>query len=229
MPSQKKAFRNKSKLAKKEAIRKRIEEEEEDELEMYMKEGNEEDLDEFVPPEDEDLDEFDETMEYGEEDFAELDGFNEDDLIDQGEAEFDEQGDFDEDEEQGEYGQDEEEFEEERIIIDNAKLKMVIQGVNKNSKQALKMFLKIFRGIILQGISEDNDDDKKKRKIRISYEVESGKVYNKVIMYALTKIPHVIKRYIEQVVSFKMINMNFIGRFKTKRNWINKERIDIMQ
>ena len=201
-----KALRKQKKLDRKEANLKRQEQEEDAEIERYMREeGLEEDFEEFVPPEDiEDLDEMDEN-EYGEEDFAELDGLDEDALIGQGEAEFDEHGDFDEEGEEGEEGHEEEEFgedeEEERIVIDNAKLKMVIQGVAKNSKQALKMFLKIFRGIVLQGISEEGDK-KKTRKRKISYEVESGKVYNKVITYALTKVPHVIKRYIEHVMLY---------------------------
>jgi len=207
----KRTFREKNRIKKEKKQRLAAAAEEEDEMEMEMMNDEHGDFfdEEFVPPEGEDLDEFDENADLDGEDLDEFDegeGEDEEDFINQGDEEFDE-ADFDkldgfggeEDElaeEVPEYD-DRDDEPEERIIIDSAKLKKVIAGVKQNSKPAFRMFLQIFRGIIIQGLSDEGMKKAKRRSI--AYEVESGKVYNKIITFALTKIPHVLKKYIETV------------------------------
>jgi len=215
MPGKKGSFGKNNKKTKK-SQQPKFADAEEDDMEMFNDENQDFFDEEFVPPEGEDLDEFDENADFNleGEDLDEFDE-NDEDLINQGDDDIDQEGEFakldgfdGEDDLEGEFdeeGEDDEDADvprddsddgpEEKVIIDSAKLKMVIKGVNQNSKQAFKMFLKIFRGIIIQGLSDEGMKQSKRRSI--AYEVEDGKVYNKIITFALTKIPHVLKKYIE--------------------------------
>lgn len=174
-----------------------IDEDNEDELDLYNDENEDFFDEEFVPPEGEDLDEFDEATE--DVDMRELDEVGDEDI--DGE-DFGEEGEGEDDEMMGEEENDgDDDFGQvEKIVIDNAKLSVVIKQANQNSKGALKLFLKIFKGIIMQGLSDELDEGKKKkRKNIVEYEVESGKVYNKIIRFALTRVPHLLKYQIENV------------------------------
>lgn len=190
-----------------------------DDMDMFMEEDEHGDFfdEEFIAPEGEDLDEMDEIdedalAELDEEDMA---GAGEDEEFDDMEGEdFDEEeGDGDEDEDDMQEDQEErvgkEYAKEEKIVIDNAKLSMVIKAINKKSKKALRMFLKIFRGIVMQGLGDEVEKKKQKKgTVKTIYEVESGSVYNKAIKFALTKIPHVLKETIEHVSMLRSIKID---------------------
>ncbi len=225
----KRTYREKNRIKKEKKQKLAAKAEEEDEMEMEMMNDEHGDFfdEDFIAPEGEDLDEFDEDAELEGGDLDDFDEDEGDDVLNQGDEEFDE-ADFDkldgfggEEEEGGEedelaedvpeYDDRDDDEPEEKIIIDSAKLKKVIAGVKQNSKPAFRMFLQIFRGIIIQGLSDEGMKQAKRRSI--AYEVESGKVYNRIITFALTKIPHVLKKYIETVKLeiLNIFNLN-IGR-----------------
>jgi len=193
MPNKNK-FRGKNKRADKKAQKKKAKQEDKlsegslDDEHLYFDE-------EFVAPEGEDLDEPD--------DF-ELERLRE---IERQEAEAEEmEGEEDFQEEQ--YDDEQIEGEEQepseggveirRIPINEERLSRVIAQCEAHSRKALKMFLKIFRSAINQG-TEDDEEQKTQAKNPVEYEVEDGTVYNQVISYALTKVPHVLQYHLKNV------------------------------
>jgi hypothetical protein len=152
-----------------------------------------EDADELDEPDEEDLEKMYAQKPEEEENFDEEGG-------EDFEGDFDEEGDEFPEEEDLHY-EEPEQLIIEKIPINEERLNQVIEKADGKSKKALKMFLKIFNAAIVQGT--EDEDQERDRRVKVEYEVEDGEVYNKVITYALSEAPVLLKYHIEHVRTFK--------------------------